>query len=801
MTDHIRWMQEIGSEDLAAVGAEGSLLGRFLREEFPVLPGFVILPSALDAYLEENGLREKALAAWTGWNGRTADERRARLADFRSAFLAPAVGPSLEEDVRQAVLRMQEEAGEAAPPPLSVRPVLLPELPGLPALPDGWERLVNLREDVPPGSWMREGWGSAWSEAVFEACVVSGVDPLSLRVALVVQRYVAPRVAGVTSPVFRAGAAKRERVIDACWGRGEAVASGRFDVDRFVLQCDPLVLIEQNVESKERRIVARADGRSGIEEAAVPEDLAEMPSLTWDQIQDIADTGRAMELFAGRPLVLHWAFEEGDLWILRANGSAEDPGRAEALEEPPRPDGDPPATEADAPEAATGDARAGESARGEAPDAGQDEAEFAVRRQGPAAGGADGPGAAASGFSPEATPPARETGDGAAAGAASTDASGWDGPAPAFPVDRFPGWRIGWSHRTRARALASLFDSARRLRGQGGAIRERDEFSHRHTDSRYWNESYYFNFSDPGKRIGGFSRIGMVPNQDLAIGILYLFLPDGGILMLTQTEPCRASRDTVAAGLLRYERTEPLWSWRIRFQGTMLHVPDPADLPALVTASPEEMAGRRLAFQEASVDLHFRGWSPCHNFKDADPRFIAERLVTRGSRLRDLQSVTRVASEHYEQVGAWTGEIVLDGRRIPVAGSGHRDHSWGDRDWKAVQTWTWITAQFGDAFGFNLSRVVIRSLDLFNGYVCRSGRNYPLRRAWLDTEFEADGRTQKRVLLRLQDTAGWEAEIVGRPRIVVPLLLQEDAHRTLVNEALTKAESARKHATDVETQA
>ena len=353
-------------------------------------------------------------------------------------------------------------------------------------------------------------------------------------------------------------------------------------------------------------------------------------------------------------------------------------------------------------------------------------------------------------------------------------------------MERFPGWDLPASGRLKANALSMLFRSARKWKGQGGALRVEDEYHHAHDDSYYWNESYYFNFTDPDHRVGGFSRIGMVPNQQTAVGILYLFPPEGGVLALVQSEQVTASRDDVSVGLLRYERVEPLWEWKIRFAGSMLYLEDPRDHLALVDGDRQGDPAEALRFRDASVDLTFRGWSPCHDFKSADPAFVAERFTAVGSRLGDLQAVAKVASEHYEQVGSWSGRIRLDDRTLEVRGSGHRDHSWGDRDWKAPERWTWLTAQFGDAFGFNVSRVVIKSLDLFNGYVSRDRRNHPLRRVWLETEFEADGRTQRRLRLRLQDVTGWEAEVEGVPRTVVPLLLQEGDHRTLVNEAFTE---------------
>ncbi len=349
----------------------------------------------------------------------------------------------------------------------------------------------------------------------------------------------------------------------------------------------------------------------------------------------------------------------------------------------------------------------------------------------------------------------------------------------------FPGWNLTLGQRLKATGLTSLFHLARQARGRRGAVPEAGEFHHIHTDSHYWNESYYFNFTDPSNEIGGFTRIGMVPNQQHAIGILYLFLKDGGILALVQSDPITASRDDVSAGLLRYERVRPLWEWRILFEGNMLYLPDPREHFHLATEGRAGSDPGSLTFKEVSLDIVFRGWSPCHDFKEADASFIAERLAERGSRWKDLASITKVASEHYEQVGAWTGEIRVDGEKIGIQGSGHRDHSWGERDWKAPERWTWLTAQFGEDLGFNLSRVLIKSVDLFNGYVCRSGRNIPLRRAWLDTDFEEDGITQKAVRLLLQDKTGWEAEVEGVPRTVVPLVLQEGSHRTVVNEAFT----------------
>jgi len=764
MAQYIRWMQEAGAEPFGDAGEEIRTLHLLRQEEFPVPQGFVVLPSAYERLARELDLQGQGTAA-LGRPERLSRERiETGLEALRNRVAQAETAPDLLQELRDAFHRLVEETGQGGCG-LAVCPFVLPEVPGGGAGSPGPVYLPDVSDPAPMVAAVRRAWASVWSGECFQRCADAGLDPFGLGVSVWVRRLVRARVGGICLPRREPESGKQEMVVDACWGMAEAVFRDGFDADRFVLQDAPLVLLEQNVGSKERRLVPHPEGTAGLREEAVPEEMAEMPCLGWEQIQEIAETGRAVQRVSGRRREMHWAYENGDLFVLRVPALSE-----------PHPPADRPREAAAGPEAPAPEAREQGAAGAlppEVPAPGGSVSEpqdRAAPRQERSAARAELP----------AAPPAGGPGEPAA--------DEW-GPRPsalAFPSkERYPGWRLSLAQRARAELLASLFRSVRKRKGQGGALRERDEFSHRHTGSRYWNESYYFNFFDPALKIGGFSRIGMVPNQDMVIGILYLFLPDGGILMLTQTEPCRASRDRVSAGQLHYERVEPLWSWRIRFEGSMLHLDDPARLPALVEASSETVADQELAFRQASVDLRFRGWSPCHDFKGADPRFVAERFVAAGSRVRDLRAVSQVASEHYEQVGGWQGSVVLDGRGMELNGSGHRDHSWGDRDWKAPAQWTWLTAQFGGAFGFNLSRVVIRSLDIYNGYVCRSGKNVPLRRAWLDTEFEPDGVTQKRVLLRIQDAEGWEADIEGRPRTVVPLLLRDGDHRTLVNEAFT----------------
>lgn len=84
-----------------------------------------------------------------------------------------------------------------------------------------------------------------------------------------------------------------------------------------------------------------------------------------------------------------------------------------------------------------------------------------------------------------------------------------------------------------------------------------------------------------------------------------------------------------------------------------------------------------------------------------------------------------VATDRFEQAGRMRGWLLVDGERLSFDTTAHRDHSWGQRDWTAIQDWKWVSAQSDDVA---LNLFVMRALgDTTNhGYVARDGTVTPV---------------------------------------------------------------------------
>jgi pyruvate,water dikinase len=138
-----------------------------------------------------------------------------------------------------------------------------------------------------------------------------GVDEAGLAMAVVVQQLVDAEVAGVLftrDPFDPTGSFMR---VEAAWGLGEVVVSGRVTPDRFQVERETGRPHDRQPGHKHVRVT-----RSG-EEPVPPENHRSL-CLTDEQLGQLADLGRRVEAFYGDARDIEWAIADGQVWLLQA---------------------------------------------------------------------------------------------------------------------------------------------------------------------------------------------------------------------------------------------------------------------------------------------------------------------------------------------------------------------------------------------------------------------------------------------------------------------------------------------------
>ncbi|MGH7290126.1 MAG: phosphotransferase, partial [Myxococcota bacterium] len=215
-----------------------------------------------------------------------------------------------------------------------------------------------------------------------------------------------------------------------------------------------------------------------------------------------------------------------------------------------------------------------------------------------------------------------------------------------------------------------------------------DEGTHEPTDEALWNESWYFDFADPGQDVGGWVRLGLIPNQGHAWINALLCGPDMPTIAVLDFEAALPTDHTHVHTDdldLELEAITPLRSYRVSLRGRGQAYDDPAALLRGDSGRPVELV-MNLTWTTAGTPYQYR-------------------LSTR-----------------YEIPCTVSGTVTTDGRSFEFTDvAGQRDHSWAARDWWSME-WVWSALHLDD--GTHLHGLDLRipgAPRMAAGYAQRAG--------------------------------------------------------------------------------
>jgi pyruvate,water dikinase len=172
--------------------------------------------------------------------------------------------------------------------------------------------LLNVPSAHDVSSALRAVWWSANSDSAITYRQRVGLFTRP-SVGVVVQALLDPDSAGVMFTRDPIGGAD-ERVIEASWGLGEAVVSGRVIPDHFRIDLSGHVL-ERTPGLK--KLAIRTLPQGGTIEEEIAADLTEQLCLDDDQLEELSRlAGRCEEVY-GVARDIEWAFADGQLYLLQ----------------------------------------------------------------------------------------------------------------------------------------------------------------------------------------------------------------------------------------------------------------------------------------------------------------------------------------------------------------------------------------------------------------------------------------------------------------------------------------------------
>lgn len=267
---YIQSFDQIGLDDVHLVGGKGLSLARMKRGGLPVPDGFCVTTKAFLHFHSVHLSREQS-------PGAEIVEAYQRLGGGLVAVRSSAT----EEDGQTVSFAGQQET------------------------------ILGVQGEADLLKAIARCWESLGGERALAYRRQQGVKDDDLAMAVVVQKLIPAEVAGVLFTRDPLDPEGKHMLIEASWGLGESVVSGRVHPDRFHLDRETSAITESHIAPKSVQITA-----SGTEEVAP--DKRDIPCLDGDQLRQLAELARQVEDHYGEARDVEWAFADGRFWLLQA---------------------------------------------------------------------------------------------------------------------------------------------------------------------------------------------------------------------------------------------------------------------------------------------------------------------------------------------------------------------------------------------------------------------------------------------------------------------------------------------------
>jgi len=176
------------------------------------------------------------------------------------------------------------------------------------------DTFLNIKGKEAIAKHISKCWASLFTDRAVIYRIQNEVDHSKVYLAVVVQKMVFPDVAGIMFTADPVSSNRKQLSIDASFGLGEALVAGLVNADNYRV-CENREIVKK-ISAKKLAIVAVEGG--GTKHQEIESEQQYRQALTDQQILQLADIGRKIEAYFGRPQDIEWCLVNDIIYIVQS---------------------------------------------------------------------------------------------------------------------------------------------------------------------------------------------------------------------------------------------------------------------------------------------------------------------------------------------------------------------------------------------------------------------------------------------------------------------------------------------------
>jgi len=291
------------------IGPKATSLIRLSRAGLAVPPGFCVTAGVFREHIQRNNLTERIKTAADELAKSNPEAKAAALSNLRQVIVEAPLSETTRLKIENHYLTLSTKhvavrsSGTAEDLPDHSFAGQYDTYLGIAGLKDCFEAI-------------KKCWASLWTRRAYEYRETNGFDHLKINMAVIVQSLIAVDTSGVIFTADPVTGRRGSIVIEACFGLGEALVSGKVTPDRFVVNKSNLKLLSSTIS--EKKIECTLDHNGLVKEKTVPAERSSVCCLDKKQVKRLAKFARKIESEFGRPQDIEWAISRNKFFFLQS---------------------------------------------------------------------------------------------------------------------------------------------------------------------------------------------------------------------------------------------------------------------------------------------------------------------------------------------------------------------------------------------------------------------------------------------------------------------------------------------------
>lgn len=304
----VKILKKINKSDISIAGGKGANLGELMKIGILVPPGFVILSTAFEYFLEKADLNIEIDSIL-----HSVDIKKMHtIEDASEKIKALILGATVPDEIIDETKKSFKELDVSF---VAVRSSATSEDSKTAAWAGQLETYLNTTEQNLLKN-IKKCWASLFTSRAIFYCFEKGLHKEKISVAVVVQKMVESEKSGVAFSVHPVTQNKNQLIIEAIFGLGEAIVSGKITPDSYVVEKQRWKLLDKNINEQRKMLVKAFSG--GNEWKELLKEYGKKQVLSDKDIVQLSKLIVKIENHYGFPVDVEWVMEREKFYIVQS---------------------------------------------------------------------------------------------------------------------------------------------------------------------------------------------------------------------------------------------------------------------------------------------------------------------------------------------------------------------------------------------------------------------------------------------------------------------------------------------------